>query len=261
MTLRTGDVALTTIAQRAVVDASGSGSNARLVDPRLVHRRADGAAGGLVLVLRGAEPAALEFPRGIALLRALRAAADAGELPSGCRHTWLDQGVRDGEVYVKLMITSPGSGGDAPSEREILERARADKAALLEFLRRQDGLSRTELVADGGIGVRDAGSVVGEYTLTRDDVRGLRRFDDCAARCAWPIEHWHPDTGVSLEYLPAGGCYEIPLRALKVRGVANLWTAGKCLSADAGAQASARVVGACWAMGEAAGNAAAAAST
>ena len=43
-----------------------------------------------------------------------------------------------------------------------------------------------------------------------------------------------------------------------VCGLRNLWAAGKCLSADRYAQASARVVGSCWAKGEAAGTAAAA---
>ena len=41
-----------------------------------------------------------------------------------------------------------------------------------------------------------------------------------------------------------------------MRGYENLWAAGKCLSADALAHASARVAGTCWAMGEAAGKAA-----
>ena len=56
-----------------------------------------------------------------------------------------------------------------------------------------------------------------------------------------------------LEYLPENTWYEIPLRALKVPGVANLWVAGKCLSADRYAQASARIAGCCWSMGEAVG--------
>ena len=60
---------------------------------------------------------------------------------------------------------------------------------------------------------------------------------------------------MSLDYLPEGDYYEIPLRSLKVKGFSNLWTAGKSLSADKSAQASARVVGTCWATGEAVGKA------
>jgi len=50
---------------------------------------------------------------------------------------------------------------------------------------------------------------------------------------------------------------QIPLGALKVAGVANLWTAGRCLSCDHEAQAALRVIGTCFATGQAAGLAAA----
>ncbi len=82
-----------------------------------------------------------------------------------------------------------------------------------------------------------------------------RRFADSIGRCAWPIEYWDPEKGVTLDYLPPKHFYEIPLRALKVAGMENLWAAGRCLSAEKLAQASARVAGTCWAMGDALGQA------
>jgi hypothetical protein len=87
-------------------------------------------------------------------------------------------------------------------------------------------------------------------------VSEARKFADAVCRCAWPIEFWDPQCGVKLHYLPDNDFYEIPLRCLKVGGIANLWAAGKCLSADRQAQASARIAGTCWAMGEAVGRAA-----
>jgi hypothetical protein len=51
---------------------------------------------------------------------------------------------------------------------------------------------------------------------------------------------------------PAG----IPLRCLRPAGVEHLWVAGRCISADHEAQASIRVMGTCFATGEAAGRAA-----
>src|SRR5262249_22758239 len=104
----------------------------------------------------------------------------------------------------------------------------------------------------GQLGVREGGRVRGEYCLSREDVLQGRKFADAACRCAWPIELWG-DQGVSLEYLPPGSYYEVPLRALQVVGFSNLCAVGKCLSADVWAQASARVVGCCWAMGQAVG--------
>jgi hypothetical protein len=41
-----------------------------------------------------------------------------------------------------------------------------------------------------------------------------------------------------------------------VQGLRNVWAAGKCLSADRFAHASARIAGTCWSMGEAVGEAA-----
>jgi hypothetical protein len=49
--------------------------------------------------------------------------------------------------------------------------------------------------------------------------------------------------------------YQIPLRSLKVKGIENLWAAGKILSAGPLAQASARVSGSCFSMGDAVGRA------
>jgi FAD dependent oxidoreductase len=50
---------------------------------------------------------------------------------------------------------------------------------------------------------------------------------------------------------------QIPLGALKVANVTNLWTAGRCISCDHEAQAALRVIGTCLATGQAAGLAAA----
>jgi hypothetical protein len=126
---------------------------------------------------------------------------------------------------------------------------------MLRFVRQLPEFDEATLGHVGELGVRDGGRIVGEYCLTANDVRSGARFSDGVCRSAWPIEYWHPESGVSIEYLD--GHYEIPLRALTLKGSENVWAAGKCLSADRLAQASARVVGTCWAMGEAVGRAAA----
>jgi len=100
--------------------------------------------------------------------------------------------------------------------------------------------------------------IVGQYILTGDDALAARKFPDAVARCAWPIEQWNA-AGVSrLRYLPPGQFYEIPARSLRAARVKNLFMAGKTISADADAIASARVMGCCLATGAAAGNLAAA---
>jgi hypothetical protein len=95
--------------------------------------------------------------------------------------------------------------------------------------------------------------VVGQYMLTGADVLAGRKFPDAVARCAWPIEQWSADGVARFRYLPPGVCYEIPARSLRAARVENLFMAGKTISADVDAIASARVMGCCLASGAAAG--------
>ena len=99
--------------------------------------------------------------------------------------------------------------------------------------------------------------IVGQYVLTGDDVLTGRKFPDAVARCAWPIEQWNASGVARFKYLPTGTHYEIPARALRAARVENLFMAGKTISADVDAIASARVMGCCLATGTAAGNLAA----
>jgi hypothetical protein len=240
---------------RAVIDATGTARVVRLLGPDLLQSGGRRAAGGLMVRLRGVTPAALDFPRGLTVVRALRDAAEEGALPAECGKAWLDAGVYEDEAYLKLFVPLPA--GWRARRREIVRAALRGGAAALAFLRRRPEFARARVARVGALGVRDGGRVRGEYCLTREDVLGGRKFPDAACRCAWPVEFWDPEKGVSIEYLAPGAWYEVPLRALKVRGVDNLWAVGKHLSADAHAQASARVAGCCWAMGQAVGRVAA----
>lgn len=107
------------------------------------------------------------------------------------------------------------------------------------------------------IGIRETRRLIGEYRLTREDVLGARQFDDAIAQCGAPIEDHTPGRSTRWEYVPDGGTYDIPFRALLPVGVLNLVVAGRCLSADHDAHASVRSMGQCMAMGQAAGTAAA----
>jgi hypothetical protein len=239
----------------AVIDATGTAEVVRLFDPALIQPTTGHMAGGLILRVRGVTPGALAPPRGVAVVRALRTAVTDGTLPVECSHSWLDKGLAPDEVFLKLLVPIPTDW--RAREEQLTATATATGEGTVNFLRTLAGFERATVFRVGRLGVREGGRVRGEYTLTADDVRAGRRFPDAAARCAWPVEAWDARTGVTLEYLPSGVWYEIPLQALKVAGVSNLWTAGKCLSAEPLAQASARVAGCCWAMGEAAGRSAA----
>jgi len=99
---------------------------------------------------------------------------------------------------------------------------------------------------------RSGKMTVGEYVLTGPDVLGAKKFPDAVARCAWPMEQWSADGKTKVRFLPPGEFYEIPARCLRAAEIKNLFMAGKTISADADAVASARVMGCCLATGEAA---------
>lgn len=239
----------------AVVDATGGAEVVRLIDCELVEDDPERAAGAWIFTLREVSPGALSFPKGLGVVRAIRAAAQAGTLPPECEKAWLDAGVSSDETYIKLFV--PLRNGWRAREAQITRDAQSTQAAVVDFLRSMQEFSHARVDQTGELGVRDGGRIRGEYCLTADDVLTGRKFPDAACRCAWPIEYWHPESGVSLTYLEGDLSYEIPLEALKLKGYRNVWAAGKCLSADRCAHASARVVGTCWAMGEAVGRAAA----
>jgi hypothetical protein len=244
-----------TIEPLGVIDATGTAEVVRLIDLALVEDDPERSAGGWIFTLRGVAPGALEPPKGLSCVRALRAAAQSGVLPAECENAWLDRGVLRDEVYVKLCVPLPSNWRDR--EAAIARDAHSLQVPVLDVLRSIPAFAEARIDRTGDLGVRDGGRIRGEYRLSADDVLSSRRFPDAACRCSWPIEYWDPRHGVSLTYPESGDFYEIPLRALKLAGYANVWAAGKCLSADRYAHASARVAGTCWAMGEAVGSASA----
>jgi len=72
------------------------------------------------------------------------------------------------------------------------------------------------------------------------------------------MEKWSPGaTGPEMELTPVGEFYDVPLGSLRAAGLDRVFVAGRCLSADAHALASARVMGTSLDTGYAAGVAAA----
>ena len=107
------------------------------------------------------------------------------------------------------------------------------------------------------IGVRESRRIAGRAQLTDADVRNGRRFPDSVARGGFPIDS-HDPAGASMDAAePVRSSYDIPYGALLPRDGVDLIVAGRCISAERKALASARITGTCMAMGQAAGTAAA----
>jgi hypothetical protein len=130
---------------------------------------------------------------------------------------------------------------------------------LIEFLRTHvRGFENcSTLLKEFSVARRAGRMIPGEYVLTGADVLAGRKFSDAVTKCAWPIEQWNADGTARFKYLPPGAHYEIPARSLRAAKIKNLFMAGKTISANVDAIASARVMGCCLATGAAAGNLAA----
>ena len=105
-------------------------------------------------------------------------------------------------------------------------------------------------------GARESRRIVGDVTLTVDDIRQARRFDDVIVLGAWRLDR-HPQDDAGYHEQPVVPPYDIPYRTLLPQGVDNLWVAGRCHSATSEALASSRVTANAMGMGQAAGTAAA----
>jgi hypothetical protein len=138
--------------------------------------------------------------------------------------------------------------------------AREQVMQLVEFFRKRvPGFEDARLAATGTqIGIRESRRIVGEYTLTRDDVLQARHFDDAVARSAYPIDIHNPSgSGTVTHRLPEGQSYEIPYRCMVPAHVERLLVAGRCISTTHEALASTRLTPTVMTLGQAAGTAAA----
>jgi hypothetical protein len=104
------------------------------------------------------------------------------------------------------------------------------------------------------IGIRETRRVVGDYILTGEDVLEARKREDGVAKGCHHVDIHQDGTGQIRIPVADGGSYDIPLGSLLPKGLENVVIAGRCLSASREAQGSARVMGSCMAMGQAAGS-------
>jgi hypothetical protein len=106
------------------------------------------------------------------------------------------------------------------------------------------------------IGIRETRRIGGLYLLTENDVLDCADFPDSIGVNGWPVEE-HKAGDVEFRFQRnARGYNQLPYRMLVPLGVDNLLVAGRCASMTHGGQSAARVSGACFVMGQAAGTAA-----
>ncbi|MBL8673053.1 MAG: FAD-dependent oxidoreductase, partial [Alphaproteobacteria bacterium] len=131
--------------------------------------------------------------------------------------------------------------------------------ACAKFLRRRvPGFERAHFSGIAPrIGIRETRRIMGEAVLSRDDVLQGRKRADGIAKGAHELDVHGAGSAHRREMIKDGGSYDVPFGCLLPRDTSNLLVAGRCLSATREAHGSARVMGTCMGMGQAAGTAAA----
>ena len=125
------------------------------------------------------------------------------------------------------------------------------------FIRKHIAGCENGFVNDTGVqvGVRQSRQVQGTYILTNEDVVSGRKFSAGVAQSPWPIE-LHSGEKPRLVWL-LDDYYEVPYDCFVPTQGESVLVAGRCLSAQHEAMASARVTAQCFSYGHAVGHAAA----
>jgi len=166
---------------------------------------------------------------------------------------------RDGEIHLNATRI-PGldptdawdiTRGEIEERRHVMELMRALKKSV-------PGFENAILLNTSPLGIRESRNILGEYTITREDVLSGRTFEDGVARGSYPIDIHDPKGGkTQFQFIKNGSGYEIPLRAMIPAGLDGVLAAGRCISADHNAIGTVRIMGCCLHQGAAAGLAAA----
>jgi len=244
---------------KAVVDCTGEATLAALAGGSVEDGSADQTP-AVIFVIEGVAPD-FNDDEMLPLLLGLRLAVEGGRLSAGCEQLSLVPGsTQHGRVSFKLNL--PRIKPDAPLCRRLTDCERTGRALAHEVYRflveeqaafRQARYSHTATQ----VGVRAGRRIRGSATLRDEAVLSARKVADGIARGGWPMERWGEGPQPKLDFFEERDYYEIPSGCLRAAGLENVVAGGRCLSAEAGALASARVIGTTLATGWAAGTMAA----
>jgi hypothetical protein len=240
-----------TISPQVAVDCSGNGEIAALAGAEFeLSNPEERQLAGFTFHIKGlqGDDDALPLKVPYHLAQAVR----QGMFAPAVRFTTFSPGEANGEGYCKMSIDAEEGLGREEQTRKEAAKVHAYLASVIPAFK-DSSIAATSLK----VLEREGRRVRGEYTLTKDDVLSARKFPDGIVKNAWPIELWDRLKGTGYKYVPRGDYYEIPFRCLTVKNFANLLTAGRCISVTREALGSTRVMGACMALGDQAGRAAA----
>ena len=189
----------------------------------------------------------------------------SGAIPEAAMGLSFRESGRAGEIFGTIDLTGGVTGADFdPLDSACLGmleiEGRRIAAQTVKWLAMRDDAWRGTYISHWPVraGIRESRRWIGENTLTGADVMAGKRFEDEIALATWPMEFRENAKGPKLRFPEGNRPCGIPAGCLKAKGIDRLFVAGRCISTDHEAQASIRVMGTCFATGEAAGRLAAA---
>lgn len=182
------------------------------------------------------------------------------------------------EIFISVMLTKKDTfmintirqvGIDGTNIRSVSQGiidGRRENFELFEIARRYFPGFKNAVVREIApvIGIRETRRIIGEYTLTVEDLITGNTFDDSIALSGYG---WDLPNPKKPSHQPFHGVTRkaettpIPYRCLLPKGINNLIAVGRCISVEREVLGPVRVMGPCIAMGEAAGIATALAVT
>ncbi len=193
------------------------------------------------------------------IIRALKKAILEGKLPPELDKVSLVPGsLTEGSVMLKIAL--PYIIDNSPNNKTEVEQLgrQAVQQVFNCITKRVSFLHNAHLgMVAPEVGTRTGQLSEGVQTLSKEDVLNCVKYPNGIAKGSWPIEIWMPGKNAALQFFDEDAHYEIPAGCLVSKHLENLYFAGRIISADQEAIASARVIGTCLSTGFAAGTLAA----
>jgi len=168
---------------------------------------------------------------------------------------------KKGKFLINTLRQCGIDGTDTRSITRGMIEGREQAYQLLDIIREYvPGFQRAILDETAArIGIRETRRIVGEYTLTKNDIIRGRSFQDTVALSGYKWDLPDPDSPSfqQLEKQEMPNYIEIPYRCLVPKDLKNIIVAGRCISTTWHALGPVRVMPVCFATGQAAGTAAA----
>jgi hypothetical protein len=241
-----------TISCRQLIDCTGAGQAAQLIDHKMIKDNSYQSA-AQVFRLKGIAQSN-EYSLNMALKRVMMKSSSQNDFPPSYNGLSVVPGsLRNNQVDLKLPLAEVvNDSGD--QQTRLQNEIDHNLTRVISTVREIESLRDAELeFVFPSPGIRVQQRPMGKSILTEDDVRNCNKSDDGIAIGTWPIEEWDYKGKVSMEHLQDDDGYLIPASCLISQQYSNLFFAGRGISAESKAIASARVTGTCLQTGYAAG--------